>query len=254
MLDRLLFSAVIGLSVVAVAFGPSRASAQRSKGSISGRVVMSKGGTPVPGARIFLTNVRKRLATDSVGRFVFEGLNPGAYRIEASLIGFAPLSAVVSLAAGERKDIEFRADTLGQLLPTIFVEGEPEPVPLRVITTFERRMSVGMGRFITRDDIVKRNPIRLIDMIRFLPGVRSDCRGSICQVSLNHDRSGCPPAIFVDDQRTSLAVLDITPPSDVEGVEVYRGAAETPPELNNEVARCGGAIAIWTRRGKRFEN
>ena len=54
MLDRLLFSAVVGLSVVAVAFGASRASAQPSKGSISGRVVMSKGGTPVPGARIFL--------------------------------------------------------------------------------------------------------------------------------------------------------------------------------------------------------
>ena len=254
MLNRWLVLAVVGLSVGAVSSGVPRASAQSSKGSIAGRVVMSKGGTPVPGARIFLTNVRKSVATDSVGRFAFEDLKPGAYRIEASLIGFGPLSAVVSLAAGERKDLEFRADTLGQLLPTIFVEGEPEPVALRVMTTFERRMSFGHGRFITRDDIVKRNPLRLIDMIRFLPGVRSDCRGSTCQVVLNHDRSGCPPAIFVDDQRTSMAVLDITPPSDVEGVEVYRGPAETPPELNNETARCGGAIAIWTRRGNRREN
>jgi hypothetical protein len=215
---------------------------------------MSSGGTAVPGARIFLTNVRRRVVTDSVGRFVFQDLKAGAYRIEASLIGFPPLSAVVTLAVGERKDIEFRADTLGQLLPTIFVEGEPEPMALRVLTTFERRMSVGHGRFITRDDIARRNPIRLIDMIRFLPGVRSDCRGSACQVLLNNDRTGCLPAIFVDDQRTTMAVLDITPPSDVEGVEVYRGAAETPPELNNETARCGGAIAIWTRRGKRLES
>lgn len=254
MIDRLLHSVVVGLSVAAVASGVSEANAQSPKGSISGRVVMSKGGNPVAGARIFLTNVRRRVATDSVGRFLFEDLKPGAYRIEASLIGFAPLSAVVNLAAGERKDLEFRADTLGQLLPTIFVEGEPEPVVLRVMTTFERRMSNGQGRFITRDDIARRNPIRLIDMIRFLPGVRTDCRGPICQILLNHDRGGCLPAIFVDDQRTSFAVLDNTPPGDVEGVEVYRGVAETPPELNNETARCGGAIAIWTRRGKRFEN
>lgn len=228
-----------------------RVVAQSSPSAIAGRVVMSKEGTPVPGARIFLTNARKRVTTDSVGRFAFEDLKPGAYRIEARLIGFGPMSAVVDLAANERKEIEFRADTLGQLLPTIFVEGERDPIPLRAPTTFERRMAVGTGRFVTRDDIAKRNPLRLIDMIRFLPGVRSDCRGSVCLVLLNSDRSGCPPAIFVDDQRTSIGVLDITPPSDVEGIEVYRGAAETPPELNNEAARCGGAIAIWTRRGKR---
>ncbi len=241
-------SAVAGLSVVAATLGVSLASAQSA---ISGRVVMTKEGTPVAGARIFLTNVRKRATTDSVGRFLFDDLKPGSYRIEASLIGFGPLSAIVNLAAGERKEIEFRADTLGQLLPTIFVEGEPEPVPLRAPTTFERRMAVGAGRFVTRDDIAKRNPLRLIDMIRFLPGVRSDCRGFVCQVLLNTDRNGCPPAIFVDDQRTSIGVLDVTPPGDVEGIEVYRGASETPPELNNEIARCGGAIAIWTRRGKR---
>lgn len=251
MLSWLLFLAGGGLSVVAVGFGVPPVQAQSPNGTIAGRVVMSAAGTPVAGARIFLINLRKRAVTDSVGRFAFEDLKPGAYRIEASLIGFGPLTAVVVLAPREKKEIEFRADTLGQLLPTIFVEGEPEPVPLRPQSTFERRMSVGHGRFITRDDIVKRNPIRLIDMIRFLPGVRSDCRGAICQILLNHDRSGCPPAIFVDEQRTSMAVLDITPPGDVEGVEVYRGAAETPPELNNDTARCGGAIAIWTRRGKR---
>lgn len=251
MLSWLLSLAVVGPSVVPVSFGLPHVQVQSPNGSIAGRVVMSKEGTPVAGARIFLTNLRKRAVTDSVGRFGFADLKPGAYRIEASLIGFGPLSAMVVLGARENKEIEFRADTLGQLLPTIFVEGEAEPVPLRVLSTFERRMSVGQGRFITRDDIVKRNPIRLIDMIRFLPGVRSDCRGAICQILLNHDRSGCPPAIFVDDQRTSMAVLDITPPGDVEGVEVYRGAAETPPELNNQTARCGGAIAIWTRRGRR---
>jgi hypothetical protein len=231
---------------------PNPATGQSKTASISGRVV-SSGGDPIAGARVFLLNLRKVQATDSVGRFRFAELRPGSYRLEASLIGFPPLSALVVVNAGDQKDIEFRTDSLGQLLPTIFVEGEPQPDLIRVPTTFERRMAVGHGRFITRAEIERRNPHKIMDMLRFLPGVRSDCRGFVCQLRLNHDTRGCAPAIFVDDQQTHITVLDNTPPSAIEGVEVYRGPSETPPELNNEAARCGGAIAIWTRRGQRHE-
>jgi hypothetical protein len=233
--------------------GPRPSQGQAKTASITGRVSASGGG-PVAGARVFLLNLRRVVATDSLGRFEFLALKPGSYRLEANLIGFPPLSALVTLNPGERKDIEFRTDSLGQLLPTIFVEGEPQPELIAVLSTFQRRMALGTGRFITRDDIVRRNPMRIMDMIRFLPGVRSDCRGFICQIRLNHDPRGCPPAIFVDDQNTALSVLDNTPPTDVEGVEIYRGPSETPPELNNEAARCGGVIAIWTRRGRSHDN
>lgn len=229
---------------------PESLGAQSKTASITGRVT-SHDGEPVPGARVFLVTSRKVAATDSNGRFGFLDLKPGPYRIEASLIGYAPLTAVVVVAQGERKDIEFRTDSVGQLLPTIFVEGEPAPELIRVPTTFERRMAQGHGRFITREAIAQRNPMKIMDMIRFLPGVRADCRGYTCMLRLNHDPSGCYPAIFVDDQPTHITVLDNTPPGDVEGVEIYRGPSETPPELNNEDARCGGAIAIWTRRGQR---
>jgi hypothetical protein len=245
--------AVVSSAVILAALlsPPSIARAQSKTASITGRVVSSAEKEPVAGARVVLVALRKVVATDSVGRFAFPSLAPGSYRIEASMIGFPPLTAVVTVNAGERKDIEFRTDSLGQLLPTIYVEGEPVAEELRVMTTFERRMSHGSGRFITREDIVRRNPTRIMDMIRFLPGVRSNCRGMACVVLLNHDPSGCPPAIFVDEQRTHVSVLDNTPPGDIEGIEIYRGPSETPPELNNETARCGGAIAIWTRRGQR---
>ncbi|MGE0439520.1 MAG: carboxypeptidase regulatory-like domain-containing protein [Gemmatimonadales bacterium] len=242
------------LALVAVVFAVGSAvsapsSAQTKSASITGRVV-NHSREPVAGARVVMLQPRKIVATDSVGRFAFADLRPGSYRIEASLIGYPPLSALVTVNDGERMDVEFRTDSIGQLLPTIYVEGEPAPELIRVMTTFERRMTHGHGRFITRDEILRRNPMRILDLIRFLPGVRSRCEGLNCLVLLNHDPSGCPPAIFVDEQRTSLSVLDNTPPTDVQGIEIYRGPSETPPELNNDVARCGGAIAIWTRRGR----
>jgi hypothetical protein len=241
-------------SLVVVAFlqvqDPDWAAAQSKAAAITGRVVSMADGVPLPGVRISVVNLRKTVATDSVGRFAFEALRPGSYRIEASVIGYLPLSAVVTLNAGDSKDVEFRTDSAGQILPTVYVEGEPLPELMSVLSTFERRMAVGSGRFITREQILQRNPHRIIDMIRFLPGVRTECRGSNCRVLLTRGNQSCGPAIYVDDQATSITVLDNTPPNDIQGIEVYSGPAAVPPELNNETARCGGVIAIWTRRGR----
>ena len=231
-------------------FGSVRVVAQAKSASISGQVNTASG-QPIEGVRITVINIKKSVGTDGKGRFGFPDMKPGTYRIEAAVIGFSPMVALVTVNAGEQKDIEFRTDSTGQLLPTIFVEGEPQPELMKVMTTFERRVATGHGRFITRDQILQRNPLKIMDMIRFEPGVRSDCRGFVCQLRLNRDQQSCPPAIFVDGQQTAIQVLDNTPPNDIEGVEIYRGPTEVPPEINNETARCGGAISIWTRRGQR---
>lgn len=230
-------------------WGPEDLSGQDKRASIAGRVVSSATDAPVAGVRVNLLSQRKSTTTDSVGRFGFDRLKPGVYQVEALMLGFAPLTAVVQLEEGERKELEFRTDSVGQLLPTIFVDGESQPELIKVLTKFERRMAVGSGRFITREQIVQRNPMQLMDMIRFLPGVRSKCNGSSCQLRLNHDPRNCGPAVFVDGVPTALTVLEATNPNDVHGVEIYRGPSETPPEINTEAARCGGAIAVWTRRG-----
>lgn len=239
----------IAIGAVSLLLIPDLADAQKIKPSIVGRIVSSLNETPVVGAKVTLIAQRKSTTTDSAGRFAFRDLKPGAYHIEALLIGYAPLAALVDLGEEERKEIEFRTDSVGVLLPTIFVDGESQPSLIKELTKFERRMAVGTGRFITREQILQRNPMVLTDMLRFLPGVRSHCRGMTCQLLLNHDPRGCGPAIFVDGISTVMQVLESTHPNSVQGIEVYSGPSEVPPEINNEAARCGGAIAIWTRRG-----
>ncbi len=104
----------------------TRVEAQSRKSTITGRVTV-QGSTPVAGARISVVNLHKSTTTDSVGRFAFPGLGRGQYLVEARVIGYAPLSAVVLIDENEQKDIEFRTDSAGRLLPTIFVEGEEQP-------------------------------------------------------------------------------------------------------------------------------
>lgn len=237
-----LSGSILGSSVVAAA--------QRATAAISGRVVTAAENTPVRGARIHLVTTRQTITTDSSGRFLFESLQPGVHQVEALVVGSVPIAAVVALGDGERKEIEFRTDTAGTLLPTVFVDGESEPDLVKVVTPFERRRSGGHGRFVTREEIMRSNPMRLADFLQGLPGIRTACADFGCSIRVNADPSNCPPAIFIDGVHTVQAQLDATLPNEVQGIEIYRGPSENPPEMNNEQARCGGIVAVWTRRGR----
>jgi len=68
----------------------------------------------------------------------------------------------------------------------------------------------------------------------------------VCMVRMMRAPRGCNPAYFMDGIPSDPAVVYLTPISEVEGIEVYSGPAETPPEMESAQARCG-VIAIWTR-------
>ena len=53
------------------------------------------------------------------------------------------------------------------------------------------------------------------------------------------------PSYYIDG-RLVHSFASTTPISDVQGIEVYRGAAEMPAEFTGDKAMCG-VIAIWTR-------
>ena len=71
---------------------PAKLHAQAgSTGTLTGHV-RGPGGVSVPGATVVLTNPqsgeRKETWTDEAGNYVFNGLTPGNYKLEASLVGF----------------------------------------------------------------------------------------------------------------------------------------------------------------------
>ncbi|MHB1328716.1 MAG: carboxypeptidase-like regulatory domain-containing protein [Gemmatimonadales bacterium] len=241
-------AAVLATSI-GLAAHPATGAAQARFATISGRVIAAATERPMGGIIVVLAPLDRRTTTDSAGGFEFVGLRPGTYRVEAGLEGGAPLAATVLLAEGERKDLEFRIEGVEGRLPVVVTEVALVPVVRSPASAFERRRATGNGRYFDQAAILERRPHRLIDLLRLLPGVRVECQAGVCFVRLNNDPRGCAPAVFLDEQRSTLSALDHTAPGDVLGLEVYRGPSETPPELNNDQARCGGAIAISTRRG-----
>ncbi|WP_412068426.1 TonB-dependent receptor domain-containing protein [Rubrivirga sp. IMCC43871] len=78
------------------------ASAQTSV--VAGRVVDVEG-SPLPGANVVVEGTGRGAAADLGGRFEITGLDAGAARVVATMIGYAPAVAVVELADGARVEV-----------------------------------------------------------------------------------------------------------------------------------------------------
>jgi hypothetical protein len=208
-------------------------------GAITGIVRAADRGTPIPGARVSLVGTQHSYTTTTRGEFSFQGLAPGRYLIQATAIGFATLSSTVDVKARETLEIEFETEPEAARLPDLAVTERPEAP-----ADFVRRSSEGGGRYIDRAAIERRNAGSLGDLLRTVPGLRVNCRPGRCRIELTRSRN-CALAYWVDGMPADAAAIMAHLPRELEGVEIYSGFAETPPELYQR--NTCGAIAIWSR-------
>lgn len=231
---RSFLAVVLGLALL-----PPALSAQRL-GSITGTVRTSANGPAIEGSRVALVGTTLITTTNARGEFAFHGLTPGKYVIQASAIGYATLSSPIEVKPLETLEIEFEVDPEAARLPDINVEEAPN-----LPADFVRRKSEGGGRYFTRADIERRNPNSVAELLRTVPGVRIECRGVECRAVFSRAPRNCPPAYFMDGAPVHSSFIWLQTPRDLDGVEVYSGPSETPPELNR-FSSCG-AIVLWTR-------
>ena len=215
-------------------------SAQRF-GSINGTVRSSPKATAVEGARVILIGTTLVAITNARGEFSFTGVTPGKYVIQASAIGYTTLTSPIDIKPMETLDVHFETDPSSFRLPELAVEEKPNLPP-----DFVRRKSEGRGRYFSREDIEKRSPHTVAELLRMVPGMRIDCRGPVCRAVLARASTRtCQPSYWMDGIPTDPSVVWLQPPRDLDGVEVYSGPSETPPELERN-SSCG-AIVLWTR-------
>ncbi|MBM4187113.1 MAG: hypothetical protein FJ206_07350 [Gemmatimonadetes bacterium] len=221
------------------------APAQERAGAIRGTIVAVNNGerVPVHGARINLVGTTHARTTGSNGAFHFADLDPGKYLIQASAIGYSTMTSPLELKPRETLDIEFEAVAEAVSLPELSVEERANHGPADWI----RRKSEGRGRYIGRALLEERHSATIPDALRMVAGVRIECRGAnVCVARMARAPRGCSPAYFMDGIPADPAVAWLTPVAEIEGIEIYSGPAETPPELESAQARCG-VIALWTR-------
>jgi hypothetical protein len=173
-LYRLLF----GVLFVSVAAAPVFAQGAASTTTLSG-VVTDKDGGVVPGASVSVKNdatavIFATVVTNSVGRYVVPGIDPGVYTVTVTLSGFKTfVHSAVRILAATPVDLKTVLE-VGELSETVNVVANSELVRTNTPTV----SSTVTGEFITS---LPRNDRNALNFLTFLPGVETigaNARGS----------------------------------------------------------------------------
>ena len=234
--------------VLLLSTGAWSASAQ-SVGAISGTIKDSSG-IPIPGVEVVLLQIKGAVYSDSLGVFRFVNIPAGKRELHFRRLGFAPKSVDTEIAEGKTVAVAIILEASATAIEGMTVEELTRR--RQMLSDFYDRSASGFGHFVTRQQIEKRNPMNLSDMMRMIPGARlTPVRGG-GQATLRFSRAqgprDCPPQYWVDGVKTWNLNIDDIVPQDVEGIEVYSGASTVPPQFNTkEGTTVCGVILIWTR-------
>lgn len=264
---RGLLIAMAALAVVACAV-PGAAAQDVVR--ISGRVVENESSAPIPAVDVTVRTADDRFLrsaiTDDDGRFqVLVRGRVQAITLYASRIGFSDNRTPLLWFDGhDFFNVEIRLDPEAILLAPLEVLARSGARSSPVLAGFRHRLDSGTGYYITRDDIDRRRPMYITDMLAEVPGVRLTSSGSGSRRTISMSRGTrqvCPVQVFMDGrlltapirtrsgtENAAASIDDFVSPLSVEGIEVYRGLSTVPAEFMTPDAQCG-VVAIWTRRG-----
>lgn len=256
----------VGLAAALLAARPTPAQIQ-----VRGVLLDAASGAPIASARVHLSASRGRwreeMLTDAAGAFVFEDVRPGPYRLRASRVGYRESAGALRLSADSVVELQLRMSVASVALQPVTVVARSRRTVSPVLEGFYGRLGRGQGRFVTREEIEARGPARVTDMLRNIPNLNGNAgRGGVGGMTMSRGSSGdrCPIVFFVDGTlvsqpsmgspfrggpRQDQAIDDYVHPSEVEGIEIYRGESDTPAEFVTRWVGCG-TIVIWTRRGE----
>ena len=235
---------------------------------ITGRVVDGSTGRPLPGVHVQVDDTENGTLTDASGGFHLTGIGAGVVDITARLLGYAEetRSVAVESGAGARVELSLTPEALS--LDGVVVTGTPGQARRREVGNSIAQLDV------TRID----EPVASVDQLlqgrttsitvtstgaSFGAGAAIRLRGNVSLTMSNQ------PLIFVDGVRQSaesyplnasagsfphygsgstMSPLNDIRPSDIERIEVVKGAAATTLYGSEASA---GVIQIFTRKGVR---
>jgi len=207
-------------------------------------VLALPGRSPILGATVELIGTAYTTETDSAGAFALRDLPAGPYVLQIRAVGFAAGAWRIRVTGGQVLRGEFELQRADVELPAIVTTGK-RPEFGRRFAEFERRRIRRIGYFLTKNDIDKMNASTLMDVLATVRGVTLDCSGGVCVARMARSVD-CKPQYFIDGQESTTYFAQNTPPHDILGLEIYRGASETPGEFIGSNSACG-VIVIWTK-------
>ncbi|MCU0648580.1 MAG: TonB-dependent receptor plug domain-containing protein [Gemmatimonadaceae bacterium] len=230
-------------------------------------VVYTTSGAALPNATVSLEQIasapRARSGPDGAFSVELPGtLGDGNTLLAVRALRHHPVQVRVSRAIAS-------ASIVLEPIPTALDTVVTRDVADRTISGFDqRRLSRNGGTYITEEEIHRRQPQKMSQLLRGIPGlvVETQQKANVAQVLISSMRQqgssperqgGCLVSVFVDGAllgdatgtSSGLDFLDnVVPPSEVLGIEVHRGLSSLPPTFQRTGKDQCGAILVWTKR------
>jgi TonB family protein len=242
------------LVAASLAAMPNRARAQDPlpPGTISVSVRDSLGRS-ISGAELTVDGTPVRGVTDDRGELRFTAVRGGPATVRIRRLGFKPTSVDVIIDQRVPATSIVTLSPIAQVLAPIVVKGGTNYTGR--MAGFYQRRDLGIGHFVSRERLERDNPAQLTDVFRRLPGVQITSTRTIRNAIRFRGNGGqCWPLVWLDGAPLPTAEfdLDFLSPQSVEGIEVYSGVSQIPPQFMGArgLGSCG-VIVVWSREGER---
>ena len=264
-----LFAALLAAPLVSTSALRSTLNAQapRVGAEVVGRVLQVGDTIGLPGALVEVVGQGIRSTANREGRYRLVGLLPGPQVFQVRLMGYLKKTLQVDLQEGRLDQLDISLDRFPNALTEVRIEGQLRRVPPRYEDVY-RRMKVANGKFFTREDIDRFNPLDVQSLLMQAPTVRVNhrgitfarCNGAAAtggfglggspglQIWIDGIRMTGRLKYFGEEEEVIAAeqreVLRQVLPTQIQAIEIYSGVARIPGEfLDNACA----VIAIWTK-------
>lgn len=219
---------------------------------IHGTTLRNPDGVPIAGAEVSMGGVAAH--SNAEGVWTLEHVPLGTHELQIRALGYFQLHAAVD-AVDSVAPIPIALTTLSAVLDTVKVQSTRfQQLRQR---EFDERHRMGLGKFITEEDVENRKPISVSELFRTVSGLTMyEPVGSIDRKIYMRGAFAdqCNPAVYVDNHYMAQLSADeidaIAFPDEIAGIEVYTSpmvpaqfdATFSSPELHG----CG-SIVIWTK-------
>lgn len=241
----------------------------RGGGSVRG-VVRLLNGAPLGEVQVSVWGTGLETSTDANGGFALDSVPEGSQTLVARSLGLTPWQSVIEVEAGNPSVQEITLAPFVAALDTMRVVARRPTDSWR--SGFDARRRRAVGDFIDEEEIARRKPLQVSDILRDVPGIEVLTTGAFGRRVMMRGRAAgmfCVPAVYVDGMRfftgssrpgrsddemqayQGAADLEyVVNPLDVKAVEIYAHDSSIPAEFDDPRDGCG-SIVIWTGARRR---
>jgi hypothetical protein len=189
--------------------------------------------------------------SDDSGRFHVAQMPVGARGVLVRRLGFTPARAAITTSGGTVDSVSVVLRAIVHELPEVSVQDQHDSLSRKFLPEFWARRARGFGKFVTRDEIVRKGASRFVDIVRSVSGVQIMSHRGRQEIRFRGAGVGsmfrdCPPQYWLDGIPLMSGSAEEFSPDNVEAIELYAGPATTPPRFNTRSPTCG-TVVVWSR-------